>query len=82
MTADELERALRETLSRQAAAPLPCTVDPAGLAIRRATRTRRRRVVTGTALAGMATVLVSAGVVQLSPQATQPTPPTVVLGDP
>ncbi|MFC8847285.1 MULTISPECIES: hypothetical protein [unclassified Micromonospora] len=82
VTADELERAVRETLFRQAAAPLPCTVDPAGLAIRRATRTRRRRVLTGTALAGVATVLVSAGVVQLSPQAGQPTTPTVVLGDP
>ncbi|TDC45397.1 hypothetical protein E1258_30395 [Micromonospora sp. KC207] len=82
MTADQLERAIRETLSRQAAVPRPCTVDPAGLAIRRATRTRRRRLFTGTALAGMATVLVSVGMVQLSPQAGHPTPPTVVLGDP
>ncbi|WP_431908934.1 hypothetical protein [Micromonospora carbonacea] len=82
VTADELERALRETFSRQAAAPLPGTIDPAGLAIRRATRVRRRRVLTGTALAGVATVLVSVGMVQLSPQSGQSTPPTVVLGDP
>ncbi|MGW1057051.1 hypothetical protein [Micromonospora rubida] len=79
---DELERALRETLSRQAATLRPLAVDPAGLAIRRANRTRRRRTLTGIALAGAATVLVSAGVAQFGAQPGHPTTPTVVLGDP
>ncbi|WP_405114003.1 hypothetical protein OG559_08285 [Micromonospora sp. NBC_01405] len=79
---DELERAVRETLSRQAATLRPLAVDPAGLAIRRANRTRRRRTLTGIALAGAATVLVSAGLVQFGAQPGHPTTPTVVLGDP
>ncbi|RGC68100.1 hypothetical protein C5N14_15330 [Micromonospora sp. MW-13] len=79
---DELERAVRATLSRQAATLRPLAVDPAGLAIRRANRTRRRRTLAGVALAGAATVLVSAGMAQFGTQAGHPTTPTVVLGDP
>lgn len=82
VASDELERALRETFARQVATPRPLTADPAGLAIRRATRARRRRTLAGTALAGVATVLASAGVAQFGAQAGHPTTPTVVLGDP
>ncbi|GAA3737783.1 hypothetical protein GCM10022379_04080 [Micromonospora maritima] len=79
---DELERALRDTLSRQVATPRPLGVDPAGAALRRARRTGRRRALTGLALAGVATVLVTAGMAQVTgPTGTGGTP-TVVLGDP
>ncbi|MFE9652736.1 hypothetical protein [Micromonospora sp. NPDC006431] len=79
---DELERALRETFTRRAETPRPLAADPAGLAIRRARRTGRRRALTGLALAGMATVLVTTGMAQLGGPAGQGTTPTVVLGDP
>ncbi|MFF5070038.1 hypothetical protein ACFY2R_02210 [Micromonospora olivasterospora] len=82
VTRDELERAVRETFSRQVAVPRPLAADPAGLAIRRATRIRRRRALTGTALAGVATVLISAGMVNISGPAGRPTTQPVVLGDP
>ncbi|WP_229402770.1 hypothetical protein [Micromonospora okii] len=82
MTTDELERAVRETFARQVAMPRPFAADPAGLAIRRAVRARRRRALAGTALAGLATVLAGAGVTQLAGQAGHHTTPTVVLGDP
>ncbi|MEO3778553.1 hypothetical protein ABGB16_17210 [Micromonospora sp. B11E3] len=82
VTRDELERAVRETFSRQVAAPRPLAADPAGLAIRRAGRIRRRRALTGTALAGVATVLIGAGMVNISGQAGPPATDTVVLGDP
>ncbi|WP_320065697.1 hypothetical protein [Micromonospora sp. RTGN7] len=79
---DELERAVRETLSRQVATPRPLAVDPAGVAIHRAARTRRRRTLTGLALAGAATVLVTGTMVQIGAGGGHPTTPTVVLGHP
>jgi hypothetical protein len=79
---DELERALRETLSGRAGAPRPLAADPAGMAIRRARRSGRRRALTGLALAGVATALVTAGMVQLGGPAERGGTPTVVLGDP
>ncbi|MEV6370346.1 hypothetical protein AB0L86_26020 [Micromonospora musae] len=83
VTQDELERAVRETFAQQVAAPRPGTADPAGAAIRRARRTQRKRTTTGLALAAVATVAVSAGIVQLGDVTRRPTqPPTVVLGDP
>ncbi|MEV4809708.1 hypothetical protein [Micromonospora avicenniae] len=83
MTQDELERAVRESLAQQVAAPRPLAADPAGAAIRRARRTQRKRTMTGLAMAAVATVVVSAGVVQLGDVTRRPAqPPTVVLGDP
>ncbi|TYC23985.1 hypothetical protein FXF52_12800 [Micromonospora sp. MP36] len=82
VTEDELERALRETFTRRAETPRPLAADPAGVALRRARRTGRRRTLTGLALAGMATALVTTGVAQLGGPAGQGRTPTVVLGDP
>ncbi|MGC5018659.1 hypothetical protein [Micromonospora sp. DT47] len=82
VTQDDLERALRETLSRRVAVPPPPVADPAGVAIRRARRARRRTALAGLALAGVATAGVTGGMVQLGGQAGRPTTPTVVLGDP
>ncbi|MEH0841687.1 hypothetical protein V6U81_04725 [Micromonospora sp. CPCC 205711] len=82
MTQDDLERALRETLSRRVAVPPPPAFDPAGQAIRRARRARRRTTVAGLALAGVATAVITAGTAQLGGQAGRPDTPTVVLGDP
>ncbi|WP_425717309.1 hypothetical protein [Micromonospora sp. DT233] len=82
MSSDELERALRETLSRQVATPRPLAVDPAGVAIRRAARTRRRHTLASVALAGAATVLASVAMVQLGVPGGRQGTPTVVLGDP
>ncbi|MGK5518531.1 hypothetical protein ACSNN9_04160 [Micromonospora sp. URMC 107] len=82
MTEDELEQAVRETFARRVAVARPLVADPAGLAIRRADRSRRRRTLTGIALAAVATVTVSAGMAQLGQQPGRPTHPTVVLGDP
>ncbi|MET7836663.1 hypothetical protein ABZS44_27980 [Micromonospora sediminicola] len=79
---DELERALRDTLSRQVATPRPLGADPAGAAMRRARRAGRRRALTGLALAGVATVLVTAGMAQITGPAGTGGTPTVVLGDP
>lgn len=83
VTQDELERAVRESLAQQVAAPRPLAADPAGAAIRRARRTQRKRTMAGLAMAAVATVVVSAGVVQLGDVTRRPAqPPTVVLGDP
>lgn len=82
VTQDELERALRETFARRVAAPAPLAADPAALAIRRANRAVRRRALTGLALAGAATVLVTTGMAQLGDRPGHQGSPTVVLGDP
>ncbi|WP_446218191.1 hypothetical protein [Micromonospora sp. IBHARD004] len=82
VTQDELERALRETFARRVAAPGPLAVDPAALAIRRANRTVRRRALTGLALAGAVTVLVTTGMAQLGDRPGHQGIPAVVLGDP
>ncbi|MEU9505197.1 hypothetical protein AB0D32_02805 [Micromonospora sp. NPDC048170] len=82
MTEDELEQAVREAFTRRVAVTRPLVADPAGLAIRRADRTRRQRMLVGVALAAVTTVTVSAGMVQLGQQQGRPTHPTVVLGDP
>ncbi|WFE63832.1 hypothetical protein [Micromonospora sp. WMMD714] len=79
---EQLERALRETLAQRVAVPHQLPFDPAGLALRRAGRTRRRRTVAGLALAGIATALATGGMTQLGGQADRTTTPTVVLGDP
>ncbi|MFG1887158.1 hypothetical protein ACGFIR_04715 [Micromonospora sp. NPDC049051] len=82
VTEDELEQALREAFARRVAVARPLVADPAGLAIRRADRSRRRRTMTGIALAAVATVTVSAGMAQLGQQPGRPNHPTVVLGGP
>ncbi|MEH1100387.1 hypothetical protein [Micromonospora sp. CPCC 205561] len=82
VTEDELEQAVREAFSRRVAVARPLAADPAGLAIRRADRARRRRTLAGVALAAVATVTVSAGMAQLGQQPGRPSQPTVVLGDP
>ncbi|MEV0155293.1 hypothetical protein AB0H57_16335 [Micromonospora sp. NPDC050686] len=83
MGQDELERALREMLSRQAGERrTPGVADHAGLAIRRANRGRRRRTFAGAALAAVATVLGSVGLGQFSGLAGGPAAPVVVLADP
>ncbi|WP_285792254.1 hypothetical protein [Micromonospora sp. NBRC 101691] len=82
MAREDLEQALRETLARQAGAPRPLAVDPAGQAVRRAERMQRRRTLTGVALAAVATVAVSTGMAQLNTDHARYTSPTVVLGDP
>lgn len=82
VTQYELERAVRESLSRQVAVPRPIVADPAGLAIRAAKRVQRRRALTGVALAAVATVLISTGVAQLGEQSNRNIPPTMVLGNP
>ena len=79
---DELERALRETLSRRVETSRPLPADPAGEILRRARRTGRRRTLTGLALAGVATVVVTTGVAQFSAPGGDGGTPTVVLGDP
>ncbi|KKJ93200.1 hypothetical protein [Micromonospora sp. HK10] len=82
VTEDELERALRETLAGRVAAPQPLAADPAAVALRRARRSGRRRALSGLALAGVATVLVTAGMAQLGEPGGNHGTPTVVLGDP
>ncbi|AYF29911.1 hypothetical protein CSH63_21020 [Micromonospora tulbaghiae] len=79
---DELERALRETLTRRVATSRPLPADPAGEILRRARRTGRRRALTGLALAGVATVFITTGVAQFSASGGNGGTPTVVLGDP
>lgn len=68
--------------SRQVALARPLSVDPAGQAIRRANRIRRRRTAVGVALAAVTTVLLSAGMVQLGAETRRDGPPIVVIGDP
>ncbi len=83
VTHDEpLEQALRETLVQRVAGPPRLPADPAGVALGRARRARRRRTVAGLALAGVATALATGGMTQLGGQAGRPTTPIVVLGDP
>ncbi|MFC4148530.1 hypothetical protein ACFO0M_19935 [Micromonospora mangrovi] len=82
MSDDELARALRETFASRVAVPRPLTVDPAGVALRRARRTGRRRALAGLALAGIATVAVTTGMAQLGDRPGRQGVPTVVLGDP
>ncbi|MFU8853940.1 hypothetical protein ACNAW0_23590 [Micromonospora sp. SL1-18] len=82
MTDDELERALRDTFVRRVATPRPLAADPAGLALRRARRVGRRRTLTGLALAGVATVLVTTGIAQFGGPTGPDGTPAVVLGDP
>ena len=79
---DELERALRETLTRRVATSRPLTADPAGEVLRRARRVGRRRTLSGLALAGVATVSITFGVVQFTAPGGDGGTPTVVLGDP
>ncbi|MCG5445449.1 hypothetical protein NIE79_003900 [Micromonospora sp. NIE79] len=79
---DELEGAVRETLSHQVALARPLRVDPAGQAIRRANRIRRRRTAAGLALAAVTTVLLSAGMAQLGTETRRDGSPIVVIGDP
>ncbi len=79
---DELEGAVRETLSRQVARTRPLSVDPAGKAIRRANRIRRRRTAAGLALAAVTAVLLSVGMAQLGAETRRDGSPIVVIGDP
>ncbi|MBQ0904733.1 hypothetical protein [Micromonospora sp. U21] len=79
---DELDDAVRETLSHQVAVARPLSADPAGQAIRRANRIRRRRTAGGLALAAVATVLVSTGMAQLGDDSGGQGTPIVVIGDP
>ncbi|TWJ24153.1 hypothetical protein [Micromonospora endolithica] len=82
MSGDELERAVRESLASQAAVPPVLRADLAGVAIRRAGRSQRRRTLSGVTLAALATVLASAGVTRFTQEPTPPDAPVVVLGDP
>ncbi|MGC4893372.1 hypothetical protein [Micromonospora sp. DT31] len=79
---DELERALRETMTRQVATSRLFDSRRAEAVMRRSRRVGRRRTLTGLALAGVATVLVSTGVAQINMADGGVGPPTVVLGDP
>ncbi|MGW0502510.1 hypothetical protein [Micromonospora sp. NPDC003241] len=81
MSQDELERAVRETFSRQVATPR-APHDPASAVLRRATRVQRRRVVAGMSLAASAIVLVSAGAMQLGDDRPPHGADTVVIADP
>lgn len=82
VTRDELEQAVRETLTRQVAEPRLLAADHADVAIRRAQRAQRRRTVVGLALAAVTTVTVSTGMMQLLGDPSVPGPAVVVLGDP
>ncbi|MEU1587215.1 hypothetical protein [Micromonospora sp. NPDC005710] len=79
---DELEGAVRETLSQRVAIARPLGADPAGQAIRRANRIRRRRTGAGLALAAATTVLLSAGMAQLGSETRRDGSSVVVIGDP
>jgi hypothetical protein len=84
VTPDELEQALRDSLSRRVSVPPPpAAADLAGTAVRRARRIHRRRTIAGAALAALATAAVSAGVVQFGAAPGNYAGPAVVgLGDP
>ncbi|TDB71020.1 hypothetical protein E1165_24155, partial [Micromonospora sp. KC723] len=79
---DDLEDALWETFSRRVAAPAPLPADPAGSALRRARRIRRRRALTGLGLAVVATSALTAGMAHLGEYSGRGGKPVVVLGDP
>ncbi|QKW11993.1 hypothetical protein [Verrucosispora sp. NA02020] len=80
MSQDELERAVRETFSRQVATPR-APHDPAGAVLRRAHRIQRRRTVAGMSLAASAIVLVSVSAMHLRDDHPPPGG-TVVIADP
>ncbi|MFF5177323.1 hypothetical protein ACFY2Q_04760 [Micromonospora sp. NPDC000316] len=82
MRRDELEDAVRETLSHQVAVARPLSADPAGQAIRRANRIRRRHAGVGLALGMATTVLIGAGMAQLASDTGRQGTPIVVIGDP
>ncbi|WFF02758.1 hypothetical protein [Micromonospora sp. WMMD964] len=82
MRPDDLEGAVRESLSRQVALSRPLSADPAGKAIRRANRIRRRRTGAGLVLATAVTVLLGAGMVQLGAGTGRDGTPIAVIGDP
>ncbi|MGC4853976.1 hypothetical protein ACLQ24_11380 [Micromonospora sp. DT4] len=82
MRRDQLEGAVRETLSHQVAVTRPLTADLAGQAIRRANRIRRRRAGAGVALGVATAVLIGAGMTQLADGSGRQGPPIVVIGDP
>ncbi|KAB1934363.1 hypothetical protein F8271_23630 [Micromonospora sp. ALFpr18c] len=73
---------MRETLSRQVGVARPLTADPAGQAIRRGNRIRRRRTVVGLSLAAITTVVVSTGMAQLAQDPDRQGSSIVVIGDP
>ncbi|SCE76598.1 hypothetical protein [Micromonospora mirobrigensis] len=80
---DELERALREMLSRQVdMRPAPVLADPADRIVRRAGRARRRRVAAGTAAAAVATALATAALGQFGGPTGGTAGPVVVVVDP
>lgn len=79
---DEIEGAVRETLSRQVALARPLGADPAGQAIRRAKRIRSRRTAAGLAVAAVITVLLGAGMAQLAAETGRKGSPILVIGDP
>ncbi|QOC93791.1 hypothetical protein [Micromonospora craniellae] len=81
MSQDELERAVRETFSRQVATPC-APRDPASALLRRAHRVQRRRTLAGMSLAASAIVLVSAGAMQLREDRPPTGADTVVIADP
>ncbi|WP_433531188.1 hypothetical protein ACQPYA_03495 [Micromonospora sp. CA-263727] len=78
---DELERAVREAFSRQAAMSRAPAHDPAHAAIRHANRIQRRRALAGMSLAAVVIVVVSAGAMHLGDD-QPPTGSTVVIGEP
>lgn len=81
MGQDELEQAVREAFSRQAAVSRTPASDSAAAVIRRANRIRRRRTFAGTGLAAVAVVLATATAMQLGGQ-QPPVGGTVVIGEP
>jgi len=82
-SSEDLERALRETLSR-AADPQHAVggPDPAGRVIKKGRRVNRRRSVVGAALVVAATAAATAGVVQLNPEDRRAGPAWVTDPDP
>ncbi|MFC0004755.1 hypothetical protein [Micromonospora siamensis] len=80
---DELERALREMLSRQAdGRPAPVLADPADRVIRRVGRSRRRRAAAGTAAAAVVTALATAALGHFGGPTGGTAGPVVVVVDP
>ncbi|RIV30853.1 TolB-like translocation protein [Micromonospora radicis] len=77
---DELEHAVRETFSRQAATPYAPSLDPAAAVIRRANRIQRRRALAGMGLTAVAIVAVTTGALQLGAD-PPPNGGRVVIGE-
>jgi hypothetical protein len=83
VASDDLERALRETLSRAAdPAQAVGSPDPGSRAIRKGRRISRRRSVVGAALVAAATAAATVGVVQLNPDGRYAGPAWVADPDP